>query len=362
MAGPLGVSHLLLFSKSSTGNTNLRLALVPKGPTLHFRVEKYSLCKDVQKSSRHPTGGGKEYLSPPLLVMNNFFSQDADDAGMRPVPRHLETLATTVFQSLFPPISPQITPLSSVRRVLLLNRELPKSTSTARSIDESKYVVNARHYAIVTKPTGLSKGVRRISVVGRTSKERRSRMAMPNLGKLEDVADYIADPSVAGAGYTSGSENEMETDAEVEISNTNPLRACDAKHRGVAPDGEIKNHLNGVRIHKRAVRLVELGPRMKLRMTKVEEGVCGGKVIWHEYLSKSESEVREMEKIWELRKREKAERKRVQKENVERSRYRKTSDEKNVNIVHEDFSDDRAGYDSENWDSEEPEVEEWVQL
>jgi ribosome biogenesis protein SSF1/2 len=48
MAGPLGVTHLLLFSKSKeSGNTNLRLALTPRGPTLHFRVEKYSLCKDV---------------------------------------------------------------------------------------------------------------------------------------------------------------------------------------------------------------------------------------------------------------------------------------------------------------------------
>ncbi|KAL9000925.1 MAG: hypothetical protein Q9188_005571 [Gyalolechia gomerana] len=350
MAGPLGVSHLLLFSKSSTGNTNLRLALVPRGPTLHFRVEKYSLCKDVQKSLRHPTGGGKEYLNPPLLVMNNFLSPDIDDAGRRAVPKHLETLATTVFQSLFPPISPQTKPLSSIRRVLLLNRELPKSTSTASNINEPHYVINLRHYAIVTKPTGLSKGVRRISVARRTSKERRSKMAMPNLGKLEDVADYIVDPSAAGAGFTSGGESEMETDAEVEVLDTNRERRSSAKQARVA-------YQNGVGTHKRAVRLVELGPRMKLRMTKVEEGVCGGKVMWHEYLSKSESEVREMEEVWETRKREKAERKLVQKENVERKRNSKISDGKDINVVQEDFADDHAHYDSEDWDSERSEVE-----
>jgi ribosome biogenesis protein SSF1/2 len=67
MAGPLGVSHLLLFSRSISGNTNLRLALTPRGPTLHFRVEKYSLCKDVKKALNHPKGSGKEFLTAPLV-------------------------------------------------------------------------------------------------------------------------------------------------------------------------------------------------------------------------------------------------------------------------------------------------------
>lgn len=67
MAGPLGVTHLLLFSRSPTGNTNMRLALTPRGPTLHFKVERYSLCKDVKKAMKRPKGSGKEYHSPPLV-------------------------------------------------------------------------------------------------------------------------------------------------------------------------------------------------------------------------------------------------------------------------------------------------------
>jgi len=67
MSGPLGVSHLMLFSRSESGNTNMRLAVTPRGPTLHFRVEKYSLCKDVKKALKHPKGGGKEYLTAPLV-------------------------------------------------------------------------------------------------------------------------------------------------------------------------------------------------------------------------------------------------------------------------------------------------------
>ena len=72
MAGPLGVSHLLLFSKSTSGNTNLRLALTPRGPTLHFRVEKYSLCKDVMRAQKHPKGSGKEYKTAPLVSILGF--------------------------------------------------------------------------------------------------------------------------------------------------------------------------------------------------------------------------------------------------------------------------------------------------
>lgn len=67
MAGPLGVSHLMLFSRSETGNTNMRLAVTPRGPTLHFRVEKYSLCKDVLKSMKRPKSGGADYLTSPLV-------------------------------------------------------------------------------------------------------------------------------------------------------------------------------------------------------------------------------------------------------------------------------------------------------
>jgi len=69
MAGPLGVTHLLLFSRSTLGNTNLRLAVSPRGPTLHFRVDNYSLCKDIFKSQRHPRSSPDLHLNPPLVSM-----------------------------------------------------------------------------------------------------------------------------------------------------------------------------------------------------------------------------------------------------------------------------------------------------
>ena len=71
MAGPLGVTHLMLFTRSATtGNTNLRIALTPKGPTLTFRVESYSLSKDVKKPMKHVKDDPKTYLNPPLVCIS----------------------------------------------------------------------------------------------------------------------------------------------------------------------------------------------------------------------------------------------------------------------------------------------------
>lgn len=70
MAGPLSVTHLLLFSRSTSGNTNMRVAVSPRGPTMHFRVEKYSLCKDVQRAQRRPKGFGNDAITPPLVCRN----------------------------------------------------------------------------------------------------------------------------------------------------------------------------------------------------------------------------------------------------------------------------------------------------
>ena len=357
MAGPLGVTHLLLFSRSTTGNTNLRLALTPRGPTLHFRVEKYSLSNDVKRTQNHAQRSGKDHLSPPLLVMNNFLSAAPADGAQPAVPRHLESLVTTIFQSLFPPISPQSTPLSSIRRVLLLNREIQKPKSTSSSTDDATYILNLRHYAITTKRTGLSRGIRRLNAAEKMLKQRDKRKrGVPNLGKLEDVADYLLDPSAAASGgFTSGSESEVETDAEVEVLETNARRVLSKKQMAALRrnDGNGRQQPRGQPgVEKRAVKLVELGPRMRLRMTKVEEGVCGGKVMWHEFVEKTAEEIKEMENLWEAKSREKAERKRLQKANVERKRMDRGAREKEGGEDKGEDDDDNDGMDEDEWDSE----------
>jgi ribosome biogenesis protein SSF1/2 len=317
MAGPLGVSHLLLFSRSEAGNTNLRLARIPRGPTLHFRVEKYSLAKDIMNSLKHPRAGANDYDMAPLLVMNNFITTDAEreKLGDKAPPKHLEKLVTDMFQGLFPPIQPHATPLQSIKRVLLLNREPP-------SEENGTCTISLRHYAITTKITGLPKAIRRLhaaeKLIGSREKKKRG---LPNLGALNDVADYMLDPSAAG--YTSASDTEADTDAEVEVATAVRQKVMSKRDRErvkAAGDDARKPSASRPKVEKRAVKLIELGPRMKLRLTKVEEDICSGKIMWHEYVTKSASEVKEMDKTWEKRNAEKAERRRVQKENIEKKR------------------------------------------
>ena len=338
MTGPLGVTHLLLFSRSPAGNTNLRIALTPRGPTLHFRVESYALCKDVKRAMKRPKNFGSEYLNPPLLVMNNFFSPSPTDGSGPSVPKHLETLTTTVFQSLFPAISPQNTPLSSIRRILLLNRELPKQNSEGTDPeDPGTYIINVRHYAITTKRIGLPKPIRRINAAEKFLKSsgKSGQQALPNLSKLEDVADYLLDPTAAAAsgGFTSGSESEAETDAEVEVLETQPRKVLSRKkieqlERSGRSVEEAVAAATRSNVEKKAVKLTELGPRMKLKMTKVEEGVCAGKTMWHDFITKTKEEEKKQDEAWEKKNREKAERKKVQKENVERKRKEREGKEK----------------------------------
>lgn len=358
MAGPLGVTHLLLFSKSDTGNTNLRIALTPRGPTLHFKVENYSLCKDVEKALKRPRGGGQDHRTPPLLVMNNFNLSDTDETSK--VPKRLESLTTTVFQSLFPPINPQITPLSSIRRVMLLNRDPPSKQNTS----DDSYNLSLRHYAITTKKADVPKRIRRLDPKEVRSMDKKG-AAVPNLGKLEDAADYLLDPSAAG--YTSASETEQDTDAEVEVAESSAKKILGKRGAQRTKSSGWTKPNSASRVERRAVKLVELGPRMKLKLIKVEAGVCEGKVMWHDFIKKSDKEVKELEKSWDQRRKEKEARKKQQKENIEKKRQDKAKrkgkeeeegetendDDDDTSMDDEWLSDDDEGEDDDEQDEED---------
>lgn len=327
----------MLFSKSKTGNTNMRLAVTPRGPTLHFQVENYSLCKDVERSLKRPRSGGQDHKTPPLLVMNNFNSPNATEDSK--VPKRLETLTTTIFQSLFPPINPQAQPLSSIRRVMLLNREPSES-------DDGSYILSLRHYAIATKKTGVSKRIRRLDPKEIRNRDKK-KTAVPNLGKLEDAADYLLDPSAAG--YTSASETELDTDAEVEVAESTTRKILNKREaqRQRAGDKAEKKATATPGVEKRAVKLVELGPRMRLRLMKVEEGVCEGRIMWHDFITKSAHEVKSLDKSWETRRKQKEQRKKQQKENIEKKKKDKAKAKANGEEVDEDEDEDEDMDDGE---------------
>ena len=48
VAGQFGVSHMMVITQTEVGNY-LRFIKNPKGPTMVFKIEEYSLAKDVVK-------------------------------------------------------------------------------------------------------------------------------------------------------------------------------------------------------------------------------------------------------------------------------------------------------------------------
>lgn len=67
MAPALGVTHLLAFTLTDVA-PSMRIVRLSAGPTLSFRVERYSLMKDLVNSSRRARSMSTvEYLSPPLV-------------------------------------------------------------------------------------------------------------------------------------------------------------------------------------------------------------------------------------------------------------------------------------------------------
>ena len=75
MAPALQVTHLLAFTLTDIA-PSLRILRLSNGPTLSFRVERYSLMKDIIASSRHA-----KHLSPiesksaPLVCLPVFSNQ-----------------------------------------------------------------------------------------------------------------------------------------------------------------------------------------------------------------------------------------------------------------------------------------------
>lgn len=307
MAGPLAVTHLLVFTLTDAANVHLRMARIPQGPTITLRVERYSCMKDLVNAGLRGTGKapGGEYRTPPLLVLNNFQQPPG-----QPAKPQLKLLAS-MFQGLFPPIQVDKAALPSFRRVLLVSYHSESS------------LISVRHYIISVRPHGVSRRVRKIlttSGLGEGARSRSTQKARVNLSSAEDIADYLlrrrgesATPSeggtsAAGTQYDSASESEM-SEAE---SDTNAVE--------LPEDYVGRGNKKGTR---KAVRLIEVGPRMELRLIKITEGLVGskkgeGETVFHEFVHKSKGEAAEQQKAHTERRKLREQRRKEQEANVAR--------------------------------------------
>merc|ERR1711872_536193 len=123
---------------------------------------------------------------------------------------------------------------------------------------------------------------------------------VPNLGRCADVADFLQ----KGGGGLSESEGEEDESSHV----TAP--------QGVSVRGVVGGGTS-------SVKLVELGPRMTLRLVKVEEGLLEGEVLHHEFVEKTDEEKKAIRERREKLKKEKEQRKRNQEKNVRKKEKEK---------------------------------------
>jgi ribosome biogenesis protein SSF1/2 len=284
MAGPLGVTHLLLFNQSTSGPT-LRVARTPRGPTCFFRVREYSLAKDISKILRNPKSPGPEFAHAPLLVMNNFAAGSSKEHPE-------EELLRTTFANMFPNLNTATASLASMKRVVLLHR-----TSNEPGAD-----IELRHYAINTRSLGADKKLRKI----RAGEKRVKRDKVPDLSKLEDVSDFI----LGTANYDSASESEVDDDSKISVPSSQ-VRKIKVKREEDEP------------VEQRGVKLVELGPRMTLSLYKITAGISGGQVLHHRDIHLTKQEIEKQNKLHERLAKEKQARKAQQAENLKRKRAEK---------------------------------------
>ncbi|XP_038234361.1 suppressor of SWI4 1 homolog isoform X1 [Dermochelys coriacea] len=262
VAGPLGVTHFLVFTKSPT-NVNFKLIRLPGGPTLTFRVTQYSLIKDVVSSLKRHRMHEQQFTHHPLLVLNNFGLQQM----------HIKLMAT-MFQNMFPSINVHKVNLNAIKRCLLI------------SYNADTQLLDFRHYSLKVVPVGASKGLKKLL-----------QEKFPNMSRLEDISELLAKD-------INLSESEAEQDGTHNILEL---------PQAYAGRGNMK-------AQQSAVRLTEIGPRMTLQLIKVEEGLSQGNVLYHSFVLKTEEQLRvalarREERLWL-----KAERCRRQEADVQRKK------------------------------------------
>lgn len=220
MAGPLGISHFLLLTQTEE-TVNLRIAKFPQGPTLFFNVQSYTLNRDIFKAAKRPRSFISEFTTAPLLVMNNFNTSSGVEGK----------LMCTMFQSMFPTVNVNTVKLSDVRRVVLChyNRE--------------QDLVEVRHYAVTAKMVGVNKAIKKLI-----------RSEVPDLSNYKDISEFIMRDGGA-------SDTEVEEDSVVTLGQD--------FGRGHKKD------------NRRALQLVEIGPRLRLTLVKILDGFCAGKTLYH---------------------------------------------------------------------------------
>lgn len=293
LGNTMGITHIMALSQNKS-RLSLRIARTPLGPTLTFQAKRFTLGRQIKAVQRRPHNSVKAFSTPPVVVTNNF-----GDATAAP---HVKLMRIT-FQNMFPAINVTTVKLNECRRVVLFNY-------MRRNVDESKTEgeeggdeeVEMRHYAIRATPVGVDRKVRRLVEA-----------KIPDLSRLEDISDYITGQTALGAPAPPAPSGAL-SDSEPEDEQSHVV--LPGKFRG---KGNNKSQ-------KSALKLIEIGPRLRLKLVKVERGLSSGDVMYHAFVTKTPEEVLELKERKEGEVNLKKRRRDEQDANV--SRKQATKDEK----------------------------------
>jgi len=235
-----GVTHMLLFSSTSTSNY-LRFVKLPDGPTLTFKILNYSTHKDIVTSQKKPRIFGRT-LAAPLLILNGFnnIGPNLTDEN-RPSANHYN-LVYLMMQNMYPPLDLAKAKIHNTKKAVMFN------------LDQDTDTIDFRYYGLRATHTGINKNIKQLLEAKKA----------PNLKNFKDISEYILREN----DYMS--ENEVEDTLEEE----------DIKAKGANKGPK-----------KMTVKLYEVGPRMTLQLIKIEEGLLKGNVVYHRLVKKTAEEV-----------------------------------------------------------------------
>ena len=174
--------------------------------------------------------------------------------------------------------------LSACKRVVLFN--LVKSD--APEDEDDPFYIEFRHYGISARQRSVNRGIKRLV----NSKK------VPDMSKFSDIASYIlAKANTEASGFSSESEADDLPESKIVLPE----------------DYQDKKANTSV-----AIKLHELGPRLKLKLHKIQEGFCRGNVTFHRNIKMSKNEIKTQLDSLKSKRELKEKRKRIQEENVKR--------------------------------------------
>lgn len=254
LSGIFHVSHMCIFTRSEK-NLSLKIARMPQGPTMSFRIHSFILSNDVISSLKKQYVEESSFQQAPLVILNSF-----TDEG-----NHIKLMAQT-FQNMFPPLNITTIKLSNIKRCVLF------------SYNPVTKLIEMRHYAITVVPTGVNRAIKKIAM-----------KKIPDMNRFEDISDFVL-------------KSQLLSDSEFEDEESNVTLSQSLKK------GNVESGQSGIRLR-------ELGPRITFELYKVEAELMTGEVLYHKEITKSLDEVLKMRRKRADKKILKEKRKKEQEEN-----------------------------------------------